>query len=218
MLRMWVSSFTANCFCLTAFKMGDWWDDECKYQSFGVHLLRLGLPPASPDEFLEDSMCIPIFPNTDHPTREPLKLDKPLPWTNCYHSSFEQVQVRILKAFANDDQATRITWDAFGRHMMVFMQDSQRRKTLEKTAHPLSPQPALPDSERPLPVTDEPVTLRRSTSTQISSGSEDDESEELPHKPPTPPIAVMSYDLSVLEAPSNPEDLFAEIKLIKQYV
>ncbi|KZP07295.1 hypothetical protein FIBSPDRAFT_939595 [Athelia psychrophila] len=41
-------------------------------ESFKVHMLRPGLPPARPDKFMTSDMCIPVFPNTDHPSRAPL--------------------------------------------------------------------------------------------------------------------------------------------------
>ncbi|KZP16229.1 hypothetical protein FIBSPDRAFT_1047697 [Athelia psychrophila] len=77
---------------------GDWIDTEDREHSdYLIHLLRSGLPKSSPDEFIEEHMCTPVFPNTDHPSREPLMPSARLPisWTDCYHASFETVSLRV---------------------------------------------------------------------------------------------------------------------------
>ncbi|KZP32168.1 hypothetical protein FIBSPDRAFT_722953, partial [Athelia psychrophila] len=65
------------------------WDDEEDEENanYLIHLLRSGLPKSSPEEFIEEDMCIPVFPNTDHPSRKPITPSDPLPisWTHCYH-------------------------------------------------------------------------------------------------------------------------------------
>lgn len=44
-------------------------------------------------------MCVPVQPNAMHPFgREPLKLTRPLPWSDCYHDTLGGVDVRITTA------------------------------------------------------------------------------------------------------------------------
>ncbi|KZP02090.1 hypothetical protein FIBSPDRAFT_846088, partial [Athelia psychrophila] len=41
--------------------------------SFEVRMLRAGLAPARPEQFFTSDMCIPVFPNTCHPSRAPVQ-------------------------------------------------------------------------------------------------------------------------------------------------
>ncbi|EIW54191.1 uncharacterized protein TRAVEDRAFT_51911 [Trametes versicolor FP-101664 SS1] len=52
-----------------------------------VHLVGPGLRPEDPEYCFTPDMCIPIYPNTQHPsgTREPLRPQPSFPFANCYH-------------------------------------------------------------------------------------------------------------------------------------
>lgn len=52
-----------------------------------VHLVGPGLRPEDPKYCFTPDMCIPIYPNTQHPsgTREPLRPTPSFPFGNCYH-------------------------------------------------------------------------------------------------------------------------------------
>ncbi|KAK0196674.1 hypothetical protein F5146DRAFT_1012477 [Armillaria mellea] len=54
-------------------------------------------------------MCIPILPETTHPwSRTPLKLSKPLPWSNCYHPTCYDIRARIPKEIRNYSETPRL--------------------------------------------------------------------------------------------------------------
>lgn len=59
--------------------------------------LRKGLPPTAPPDSFSD-LCIPVLPNTYHPTGyDPLRPAHPLPWDDCYISFTSQINFRALR-------------------------------------------------------------------------------------------------------------------------
>lgn len=60
-------------------------------------LIGPGLRPAYPELCITPDMCLPIFPNTRHPTadREALRPDPPFPFGNCYHWSGPDMRLDI---------------------------------------------------------------------------------------------------------------------------
>ncbi|KZV69652.1 hypothetical protein PENSPDRAFT_471295 [Peniophora sp. CONT] len=71
--------------------------EDVPANQFVFTFVRKGLPPTSPpDSFID--MCIPILPNTYHPTNvEPLRPLHPLPWQDCYISFTNQLNYRNLR-------------------------------------------------------------------------------------------------------------------------
>jgi hypothetical protein len=64
--------------------------------AYRLELVRQGPNPKSSERFVEPDMCIAVLPNTAQPMgRPPLQPTTPLPWLDCYHSSFETATVRI---------------------------------------------------------------------------------------------------------------------------
>ncbi|KAJ7664395.1 hypothetical protein DFH06DRAFT_984112, partial [Mycena polygramma] len=63
------------------------------HRSIRLHLLSYGSPPDVP----RLSMSIPVAPSTNpHPLgRKPLLPTLPLPWSNCHHSTLNDVDVRV---------------------------------------------------------------------------------------------------------------------------
>ncbi len=54
------------------------------------------LPPANKEKCYTPEMCIPIFPNTNHPTsRDPVHPEQPFPYGNCYHWIDTEVRIRV---------------------------------------------------------------------------------------------------------------------------
>ncbi|KAF7971201.1 hypothetical protein HWV62_21890 [Athelia sp. TMB] len=198
-------------------KTGNWYDEGGEFQAFQINLLRPGLPRAFSEDFKEETMCIPVFPNSEHPFREPLKLNKPLPWTTCYHSSFERVELRVPIAFASTEMATIMPMPELKRHMKALLEDQHRLQELKEAAHPSPPQPLTPYSQSSSAAVDEPAPLRGSISTRAASVSmENDADDESLETEPAPPIAAMSYDISAVGDLPDPQDLFEEIKIIEQ--
>ncbi|KAJ7637296.1 hypothetical protein DFH06DRAFT_942162, partial [Mycena polygramma] len=67
------------------------------YNICTVELVLQGEPRSSPEHGMEPSMSMPIVPVTiqNHPFgRAPLRPSNPLPWNDCYISSFFCVTVR----------------------------------------------------------------------------------------------------------------------------
>lgn len=207
---------------------GDWDDDDDEdNDSYFVQLLRTGLPKASPDEDIERDMCIPVFPNTNHPTRKPVKPSEPLPsgWENCYHASFEAVTLRVPVTYANDDLAITMPTDERFLLNSAIMDDQIRRTELSKTVHTnnlLSMAPfahAIPGSSSNEDKNDTVAaasTSRQSMSSRARTLSTTSSSDDIEHKPVPPPISIMSYDLSTVPTLADPQDLLAEIKHIEK--
>ncbi|KAL1937880.1 hypothetical protein VTO73DRAFT_12773 [Trametes versicolor] len=59
-------------------------DETFRYMAY---LIGPGLRPENPKLCITPDMCIPIYPNTQHPVedRETLRSDPPFPFGNCYH-------------------------------------------------------------------------------------------------------------------------------------
>ncbi|EIW54312.1 uncharacterized protein TRAVEDRAFT_132466 [Trametes versicolor FP-101664 SS1] len=54
------------------------------------------LPPSRKAEGYTPDMCIPIFPNSKHPTgREPVHPERPFPYGNCYHWINTKIRIRV---------------------------------------------------------------------------------------------------------------------------
>lgn len=80
-----------------AFKMVGLPLEDVSANQFNFCFVRKGLPPTSPPDSFSD-MCIPVLPNTYHPTNvEPLRPLHPLPWEDCYISFSNQLNYRDLR-------------------------------------------------------------------------------------------------------------------------
>ncbi|KZP16953.1 hypothetical protein FIBSPDRAFT_1047220 [Athelia psychrophila] len=202
---------------------GGWMDDEHDgHSDYVIHLLRSGLPKSSPDEFFEEHMCIPVFPNTDHPSREPLTLSRPLPigWTNCYHASFEVVSLRVPVSYGKNDEPIKLPMMVRAKHIVAIGEDNARRLKLMQASQGVDLAPTVEVRERaPSPASSEEhdsfFPSRQSASSRggtISVASVDDDDTS---KPVPPPIAAISYDIAALPSIEDPQDLLAEIKLIE---
>jgi len=124
-------------------------DHLAPFQSFRIHLLREGLPPQATEKCIEADMCIPVLPTTDHPSsREPLRPSKPLPWSNCYHSSFDSTVIRVPTVYADADKAIQVPHIEIARHDQIVAED-KRRAALTRQSHQAAPLPAdVPQSGR----------------------------------------------------------------------
>lgn len=58
--------------------------------------LQKGLSQPTPASPVEPHMCVPVFPNTEHPHNRPaVHTTKPLPWSDCYHPTSPSFQFRV---------------------------------------------------------------------------------------------------------------------------
>lgn len=183
-----------------------------------VHLLRSSPPQSFPEEFIEENMCIPVFPNTEHPSRMPITPSHPLPdsWAHCYHASFETVILRVPLVYVKFDLPIRLPLLDRAKHNTAIREDTMRRERLMLAAQPK-------DASIPLVATHvectELISIASSSDSCISRGrthsvtSPSGEAKSVP-----PPVAVMSYNLATLSTLSDPQDLIAEIRHIEKYV
>ncbi|KZP22168.1 hypothetical protein FIBSPDRAFT_953028, partial [Athelia psychrophila] len=202
---------------------GDWMDvEDREHSDYLIHLLRSGLPKSSPDEFIEEHMCSPVFPNTDHPSREPLMPSAPLPigWTDCYHASFETVSLRVPVSYGKNTSPIKLPLTAQAKHIAAISEDDARRAKLMQASPGANLVPMAAFRERaPSPTSSEEhdsfIASRQSASSgrhTISVASVDDDDTS---KPVPPPIAAISYDIAAVPSLEDPQDLMAEIKLIE---
>ncbi|KAI0365059.1 hypothetical protein BV20DRAFT_955037 [Pilatotrama ljubarskyi] len=67
--------------------------------------------PEEPENFITSDMCIPIFPNTNHPTgREPVRPNSPFPFPNCSHWVGWDLErkVRVLEGHYPAEQSVKL--------------------------------------------------------------------------------------------------------------
>lgn len=209
------------------------WEDQ-PHNGFAINLLRQGLPARSPTEFIEPDMCIPVIPNTEHPTgRSPLSPKRPLPWPNCYHAVGEMLRVYIPTQFADPKESRiEIDWDQMDviglAELQWQKQQDKLRLAAEPVPHEADPQASGPHAE-PSPVhhqgggavsspkQDGDNTSLRADSASAHSAEFGEDSEEVPTSE-QPLLKFCTYDLDPLVAISDPQDLFAEIRALKRYV
>ncbi|KZP18791.1 hypothetical protein FIBSPDRAFT_933206 [Athelia psychrophila] len=201
--------------------LGDDDDEEEDYRPFEFQLLRSGLPSSSPDEHIDKYMCMPVLPNTDHPTRQPVRPSKPLPdvWKNCYLASFEAAILRIPISRANDDLAVTMPYDAGFAHGCAVLTDRKRQKELSD-AHYTSN--LVPMADFPLGAPGSSgednghadATPSHSVSSPTRAPSIASVPLERESRPVPPPIAILSYDIDSVSTLADPQDLLAEIKFM----
>lgn len=142
------------------------------------------LPPANQAKGYTSEMCIPIFPNLNHPTnREPVRPERPLPYGNCYHWIDHTIEIRVRARPEGFDEsnAVRITPRTQSKMDRMFTNDYIRarkeaevaQKKTHETEHPDSQPRASPvsplrppsthdqgDATIPRPSTDIPQNVR----------------------------------------------------------
>ncbi|KAK0463693.1 uncharacterized protein EV420DRAFT_1745229 [Desarmillaria tabescens] len=86
-------------------------EGDIKFHTISIRPVQQGLTKPYPRDFPRSrpAMCIPILPETAHPRfRTPLKLSKPLPWSNCYHPTCFDIRARVPKEVRNYLQTPRL--------------------------------------------------------------------------------------------------------------
>ncbi|KAI0043081.1 hypothetical protein FA95DRAFT_1499149, partial [Auriscalpium vulgare] len=66
-----------------------------RYYSGELAVVSQGLPKSSPEEGVEEDMCIPIDPATHPAGRAGVSPKPPLPWDNLYHHTAVSFDVRV---------------------------------------------------------------------------------------------------------------------------
>ncbi|KZP18768.1 hypothetical protein FIBSPDRAFT_863335 [Athelia psychrophila] len=200
---------------------------ESEFQSFRVEILREGFPPRLEKEGIEPDMCTPVWPTTEHPSsRAPLRTDKPLPWKNCYHSSFDSIIVRVPTAYEDPKGAVMLLESELSRHNEIIDDDQQRADATFKSHQPIpavgetsandgqiSPRNRSQESleNEPLPDDDHDSAKSAQDFAQaIVNMAEMD-------RPPETMITVeMTYDLSYVQTLPDPQEFYIEKKALEK--
>ncbi|KAJ7096620.1 hypothetical protein B0H15DRAFT_962715 [Mycena belliarum] len=106
------------------------WDP---YNGCTVEFILQGTPKSYPDKFMEASMSVPIHPMTieNHPSgRVPLQPSNPLPWDDCYISTFWSASVRSPTLFSETEPACALDLDELNRHERFLFSDVARHEAL----------------------------------------------------------------------------------------
>ncbi|KAJ3881949.1 hypothetical protein F5051DRAFT_395610 [Lentinula edodes] len=110
---------------------------QTKYQKVMIRPLQKGLNIPIPRFGIEEDMCTPVSPETDHPlSRISLQLNKPLPWSGCYHPNLQDINVRLPTESRDYSNAYEMTDRSLWEMRKYLGQDAKRRK--------LPPEPEVP--------------------------------------------------------------------------
>ncbi|KDQ51762.1 hypothetical protein JAAARDRAFT_40789 [Jaapia argillacea MUCL 33604] len=203
------------------------------YTDCRIYFLTQGLPSPSADGLRESSMCVPIWPTTEHPSgRKPIRLREPLPWENVYLHSMLYVDVRVLSADFEDAKISGVMFFPEARHHMEFQHEDQIRKSaLWKEWAPATPQGLVEENADSCrkPDGDDSLPDPTPSSGAAESGDIDDAPsihggrEEVGNlflgimgAEPSDYVTVdATYDLSTIISLPEPEDFFEEEKAIR---
>ncbi|KAJ7466704.1 hypothetical protein B0H11DRAFT_1921604 [Mycena galericulata] len=116
-----------------------------------VEFLLQGEPEDSPEKCIEPSMSVPILPITREASRIPLKPSNPLPWNDCYVSTFWGASVRSPSLWTEDQIDCILDIEEFDRHTVSLIKDRWRYEALvaqKKVENPMpTPISAAPRGE-----------------------------------------------------------------------
>ncbi|KAJ7187307.1 hypothetical protein C8R46DRAFT_1274729 [Mycena filopes] len=161
------------------------------YNPCVVNFLLQGEPSAFPDRCIEPSMSLPIFPMTMQShlsSREPMKASRPLPWNDCYTTSFSFADVRSRTAFTEEPIMYMFPDEEMSRHDHLLTEDVERVRRARRAQGSVSfPTPSSatinnPNGKRPVPKGVVTVTF--------------------------------THDLSTMEELTDPADYFKEVEAI----
>ncbi|KAJ3897618.1 hypothetical protein F5879DRAFT_927696 [Lentinula edodes] len=108
-----------------------------KYQIVSIRPLQKGLNIPIPRFDIQEDMCTPVSPETNHPlSRKSLQLNKALPWSGCYHPNLQDIRVRLRTESRNYSNVYEMTDRSLWEMRKYLDEDAQRRK--------LPPEPEIP--------------------------------------------------------------------------
>ncbi|KAI0350621.1 hypothetical protein OH77DRAFT_1430801 [Trametes cingulata] len=96
---------------------------------FQVSPIGTTLRPEEPARGVTSGMCIPIFPNEDHPAHRPsIRTRKPFPFSHCYHwvDNLTTVRIRRIPELYEDAPAIKVGSLQHIRMEKVFAEDCSR--------------------------------------------------------------------------------------------
>ncbi|KDQ51758.1 hypothetical protein JAAARDRAFT_40784 [Jaapia argillacea MUCL 33604] len=202
------------------------------YTECRIYFLTQGLPSPSADGVRDSSMCVPLWPTTEHPSgRKPIKLREPLPWDNCYLHSTLYVDVRVLSADFDDAKIKGVMFFPEGaRHRELRNEDQARKSALWKERMPATPlvegkleSARKPDADHTLP---DPILFHGEAECKDieDTTSQQGSREEIGNlllgimcAEPTDHVTVdATYDLSEVTSLPDPQEFFEEEKAIRK--
>ncbi|KAJ7096597.1 hypothetical protein B0H15DRAFT_798050 [Mycena belliarum] len=116
-----------------------------------IDLLIQGRPKSIPSRFIESSMSIPIAPMTigDHPSsRSPLNPSNPLPWNDCYLSTFWSAKVSSPTLMTETPIACKLAGDEMRQIRRFLYADLRRHDILSAESSSGSRSADLGDAEK----------------------------------------------------------------------
>ncbi|KIK58172.1 hypothetical protein GYMLUDRAFT_698515 [Collybiopsis luxurians FD-317 M1] len=141
-----------------------------------VRLLQQNLPGPIPRICLEPHMCFPVAPETSHPlNRPPVKTNKPLPWTGCYHLSCLDEDVCLPQSRFDYADAISMDYDDWLRTYHYSGEDAELARANQGNSRPGWP--------RWFPFGDDENSIPESA----HESSSEDEKEDQCSDPPAPP-------------------------------
>ncbi|KAJ7173219.1 hypothetical protein C8R46DRAFT_1255169 [Mycena filopes] len=174
------------------------------YNPCFVRFLLQGEPLASEEQCIEPTMSLPIVPMTKpHPSaRDPSKASKPLPWNDCYVTSYSFAEVKSATQFTEEPIDYQFSLEELSRQDRFLSRDVERTDDLlwnkaEQVARNHLPAPTRLDIREAL------------ASLNEASGSA--RLDTLSRRVVT---VNFTHDLSTLESLTNPEDYFKEVEAI----
>ncbi|KAJ6484440.1 hypothetical protein C8R47DRAFT_1017246, partial [Mycena vitilis] len=103
------------------------------YNTYTVHFLVQGEPPTFPDRCIDPSMSVPLAPmaKESHPSsRDPLKLSKPLPWSDCYITCYTYAHVRTPTIVTETPIPHQLVDEEWRKHDRFLAADVQKKRCL----------------------------------------------------------------------------------------
>ncbi|KAJ3875403.1 hypothetical protein F5051DRAFT_442418 [Lentinula edodes] len=100
-----------------------------KYQTVSIRPLQKGLNIPIPRFDIQEDMCVPVSPETNHPlSRISLQLNKQLPWSGCYHPNLQDLRVRLPTEDRDYSNAYEMTDRSLWQMRKYLGEDARRRK------------------------------------------------------------------------------------------
>ncbi|KAI0064673.1 hypothetical protein BV25DRAFT_1823077 [Artomyces pyxidatus] len=127
-----------------------------RYNKCTCIILSQGLPQASEEDGVEETMCIPINP-AQHPTgRAGVTISPPLPWENLYHHSLLALELRLKPEDGDYSTSPLVSREDLWHLNMSFHDDNVRRQQLLRIYDPppadVHSEPALTPALESMPI------------------------------------------------------------------
>lgn len=125
------------------------WPDR-EFHQIEFSPLQQGLSRSTKTRDVEPHMCVPVWPNTEHPhNRRPLRTTKPLPWPNCYHPTYPTFMLRVDNTIIDYSDATEADGDDAIYVTLTASDDMERIHQLHtaKVAGVPAPELVLPSND-----------------------------------------------------------------------